>query len=189
MRLSDYQFFRLIPPARLFHSALPFRCELKRKSGLLFNSFYFLFIMKMLRLNHLKTRTAVNANISVFLICVEAIIYLLLYNLHDCTFKSFLNLHGMFLQKNNILVGKTPLIDYQCLCYCFAVLWNNFGLLGKRCYFIHCQGNFFTIFCQICQVLIFGHCYVKVCSVPFLFVALLQFIFTECGQYISLFLE
>ena len=28
-----------------------------------------------------------NAKISVFLICVEAIIYLLLYNLHDCTFK------------------------------------------------------------------------------------------------------
>ena len=28
-----------------------------------------------------------NANISVFVICVEAIIYLLLYNLHDCTFK------------------------------------------------------------------------------------------------------
>ena len=25
--------------------------------------------------------------ISVFVICVEAIIYLLLYNLHDCTFK------------------------------------------------------------------------------------------------------
>ena len=29
-----------------------------------------------------------NAKISVFAICVEAIIYLLLYNLHDCTFKS-----------------------------------------------------------------------------------------------------
>ena len=29
-----------------------------------------------------------NAKISEFAICVEAIIYLLLYNLHDCTFKS-----------------------------------------------------------------------------------------------------
>ena len=29
-----------------------------------------------------------NAEISVFVICVEAIKYLLLYNLHDCTFKS-----------------------------------------------------------------------------------------------------
>ena len=28
-----------------------------------------------------------NAKISVFVICVKAIIYLLLYNLHDCTFK------------------------------------------------------------------------------------------------------
>ena len=31
-----------------------------------------------------------NAKISVFVICVEAIIYLLLYNLHDCTFKGIL---------------------------------------------------------------------------------------------------
>ena len=29
-----------------------------------------------------------NAKISVFVICVEAIIYLLLYNLRDCTFKT-----------------------------------------------------------------------------------------------------
>ena len=28
-----------------------------------------------------------NAKTSVFVMCVEAIIYLLLYNLHDCTFK------------------------------------------------------------------------------------------------------
>ena len=28
-----------------------------------------------------------NAKIPVFVICVEAIIYLLSYNLHDCTFK------------------------------------------------------------------------------------------------------
>ena len=28
-----------------------------------------------------------NAKMSVFVICVEAIIYFLLYNLHDCTFK------------------------------------------------------------------------------------------------------
>ena len=28
-----------------------------------------------------------NVKISVFVICVKAIIYLLLYNLHDCTFK------------------------------------------------------------------------------------------------------
>ena len=49
----------------------------------------FLFINKTLRLNNLKTRAAMNAKISVFVICVEAIIYLLLYNLHNCTFKLF----------------------------------------------------------------------------------------------------
>ena len=46
-----------------------------------------LFINKTLRLDNLKTRTAISAKISVFVICVEAIIYLLLYNSHDCTFK------------------------------------------------------------------------------------------------------
>ena len=34
-----------------------------------------------------QTRTAVHAKISVFVICVEAIMYLLLHNLHDCTLK------------------------------------------------------------------------------------------------------
>ena len=32
-----------------------------------------------------------NAKISVFFICVEVIIYLLLHNLHDCTFKALLD--------------------------------------------------------------------------------------------------
>ena len=36
--------------------------------------------------HNLKTRAAMNAKISVLVICVEAIIYLL-YNLHDCIFK------------------------------------------------------------------------------------------------------
>ena len=35
--------------------------------------------------NNLKTRTAMNAKMSAFVILVEAIICLL-YNLHDCTF-------------------------------------------------------------------------------------------------------
>ena len=43
----------------------------------------FLFINKTLRLNKLKTRLIKNAKISAFVICVEVIIYLLLYNLHD----------------------------------------------------------------------------------------------------------
>ena len=44
----------------------------------------FLFINKTVRLKNLKARTAINAKISLFVICVEAIIYSLLYNLH-CT--------------------------------------------------------------------------------------------------------
>ena len=32
-----------------------------------------------------------NAKILMFFICVESIIYLLLYNLHDCTFKQYQN--------------------------------------------------------------------------------------------------
>ena len=50
---------------------------------------FFLFIYKTLRLNNLKTRTAINVKISVSVICVEVIIYSLLYNLHDSTFKSY----------------------------------------------------------------------------------------------------
>ena len=52
----------------------------------------FLFINKTLWLNNLNTMntitwTSMNPKTSVFVICGEAIISLLLYNLHDCTFK------------------------------------------------------------------------------------------------------
>ena len=52
----------------------------------------FLLIDKTLWLNNLKTRTAVNAKISVFAICVEVIIYLLKYNLHYFQI-NFLSVH------------------------------------------------------------------------------------------------
>ena len=45
---------------------------------------------KTLRLNNLATGTAMNAEISVFVTCVEAIVYFILYNLHDCAFKCFI---------------------------------------------------------------------------------------------------
>ena len=44
-------------------------------------SIAFSVINKTLRFNNLKTRTAMDAEI-----CAKAIIYLLLYNLHGCTF-------------------------------------------------------------------------------------------------------
>ena len=46
----------------------------------------------MLRLNNLKTRTVMNAKTSVFVICVEAIIYML-YNLHDRTFNNLVKIY------------------------------------------------------------------------------------------------
>ena len=56
------------------------------KCSLLFNSFcVFLFGRKTLRLNNLKTGTAMNAKTSVLVISVETFIYLLFYDLHDCT--------------------------------------------------------------------------------------------------------
>ena len=44
-----------------------------------------------------------NAKISVFVICIEAIIYLPLYNLHDCTFKHICGLSKLdLIEKNNL---------------------------------------------------------------------------------------
>ena len=43
-----------------------------------------------------------NAKISVFVICVEAIIYFLLYNLYDCTF----NLRSKFAYLSEAIVQK-----------------------------------------------------------------------------------
>ena len=50
---------------------------------------FFLLINKTLRLHNLKTKAALNAKISVFVISVQGTIYLLLYNIHDCTFNQF----------------------------------------------------------------------------------------------------
>ena len=50
-------------------------------------------------MNNLETRTVINAKISAFVICVEAIIYLLKHNLHDCTF--FFN-KSLFLFSSNL---------------------------------------------------------------------------------------
>ena len=60
-----------------------------------------------------------NAKISVFSICVEVIIYSLLYNLHDCNFKSETN---EILEKSNYspnfcrdgYSGNTTLEVKQC---------------------------------------------------------------------------
>ena len=43
--------------------------------------------MKPFQPNNLKTKKSMNMQTSVFVICVEGIMYLLLYSLIDCTFK------------------------------------------------------------------------------------------------------
>ena len=57
-----------------------------------------------------------NAKISVFFICVEAIIYLLLYNLHDCTFNS-LNYKKEFIRRilKKIKKGENELLFWYSM--------------------------------------------------------------------------
>ena len=45
-----------------------------------------------------------NAQISVFVICVESILYLLLYNLNDCTFKYSTIYINVFLKVSLVLI-------------------------------------------------------------------------------------
>ena len=63
-----YNFAVIYPWNLLFFEKVPY---------ILTVSIVFSFINKILRLNNLKTRIAVNATISVFVICVQAIIYCL----------------------------------------------------------------------------------------------------------------
>ena len=65
---------------QLFWSNFPVKFPFLKKKQSTFQQFLlsFLFINKTLRLKNLKTRTAMNAKISVFVICVRAIMSLLL---------------------------------------------------------------------------------------------------------------
>ena len=46
-----------------------------------------------------------NAKISVFVICGEAIIYLMLYNLRDCTFNGLILTYKLFEARRNVAIG------------------------------------------------------------------------------------
>ena len=46
-----------------------------------------------------------NAKIPVFVVCIEAIIYLLLFNMRDCTFKTILIAPPSFWSSNNIFLS------------------------------------------------------------------------------------
>ena len=91
------------------------------KSSLLFNNFLssFLFVNKTLRLNNLKTSAAINAKISVFVVCVEATIYLILYSLLDCTFNS------IFFKKASTFYQNHPLALHTVEVFCNLILRNH----------------------------------------------------------------
>ena len=84
----------------------------------------FLYVNKTLRLNNLKTRTALNAKISVFFICAEAIIYLLLYNLHECNFNTlqfivssvnFVSIKIISIDLKVVIFSRKWLLRFGCL--------------------------------------------------------------------------
>ena len=101
----------------------------------------FLFIKKFLYLNNLKTRTDMSARISVFVICVEAIIYLLLYNLHDCTFNDSvrqinkISFKKIFPRRNMIRIFE---IQRPTQSLYLKELFSNGCLLRAPCYHFHC---------------------------------------------------
>ena len=88
----------------------------------------------------LKTRTATNAKISVLVTCIEAIIYLLLYTLHDCPFKNkiftqFQNFkhvknvqtfNGMTWRKRDLNVNEEILKSFKKLATKFLQLYKPF---------------------------------------------------------------
>ena len=73
-----------------FCSYLPVKIAGFLNISLLFHSFCCLFYLQT-KLYRSITRTAMNAKNSVFVIFIEAIIYLSLYNFHDCTFNGKLH--------------------------------------------------------------------------------------------------
>ena len=84
----------------------------------------FLFINKTVQLHNLKTRIVMNAKVSVFVICIEEIIFLSLYNLHGCTFNGF-----MICLKRFNLIANGWQNGWQFLSYYLNLLL----LYRKRC--------------------------------------------------------
>ena len=69
----------------IIHPKIP---QLFLQSSLLFNAIAFYACKQILRLENLKTKQAMNMKFNVYY--VEAIIYLLFYNLHDRAFQFLL---------------------------------------------------------------------------------------------------
>ena len=82
-----------------------------------------------------------NSIISVFVICVEAIIYFLLFNLHDCTFKNFFSKCDqirrklriwLHLLKKSLMKNSVLLCSDHCHCYVYTVQSKPLNLFLKK---------------------------------------------------------
>ena len=86
----------------------------------------FLFISKTLQLNNLKTRTAMDTKITKFVICVKALIYLLLSNLHDCTFAGHMT--HMHILMTFCLFSFENVLFWCLFFFHFSLLHLNFSI-------------------------------------------------------------
>ena len=96
--VSKWSWKFCIPTSYNFAVIYPWNLQFSQKVTYFFTgTIIFLFINKTLRFNNLKNRAAMNAKTSMFVICVEAIMYLSLYNLHDNTLKILFRGHMLLL--------------------------------------------------------------------------------------------
>ena len=77
---------------------------LKKVAYFLARSIFFCLHTKSLLISNLKTKMAMNAKLSRFVVYFKAIIYLLLYSLNECTLKS--GGHYAFNPQTNIMNEK-----------------------------------------------------------------------------------
>ena len=111
-----------------------------------------MFIKKTLRFSNLKTRAAMNTKISLFICCVEPIIYLLLFNLHDCTFKVFnanFSKITLFLREKSKVQSNSQYLQQILLpCFlrpvqfCFRIFWYSNMIITFTYPFCFCYGYF-----------------------------------------------
>ena len=83
-----------------------------------------------------------NAKTSAFIICVEAIMYLSLYNFHDCTFNFIARSKSWTLCITIQLLILLLIFQLFLVLYCFnSLLFHFFPLVSFL-------GDFFVIFCS-----------------------------------------
>ena len=114
-------------------SNLPLKFAIFIKSSLLFNVFYCLFCLQTQLYG-----SVMNAKTSVFVICVEVIIYLLLHNLHRFTFKKNVERVSKVLRcskHHNIWFQMKERLNIQCSLFkylVFLLFYISFWLLQNQ---------------------------------------------------------